>query len=128
MPETQKNEHERDVGPQAVQILEASGVRLFRNSIGAAKLKGFWVRFGVGGKGGSDYVGYMPVRVTEAMVGQLVAVFVGCETKRPKGGVTTPEQKNFIANIKAAGGIAGFARNWQEARALVTDWFARFKA
>lgn len=117
---------EADVSPQIVQALEASGCRLFRNNIGCTKFGQRWVQYGVGGKGGSDQIGYLPVRITQNMVGHVIAVFVGAESKRPVGAKYEQKQIDFITNIKAAGGIAGFVRSWEGARALVSDWFAQF--
>lgn len=119
---------ESDVSPQITQTLKASGVQLYRNNIGKAKFGSRWVAYGVGGVGGSDHIGYLPVRITPAMVGHIIAVFVGAEAKRPIGGEYTDKQKDFLRSIKSAGGIAGFARSWQEARALVLDWFNRFES
>jgi hypothetical protein len=120
------NPSEADVSPQVVQALEASGCILHRNNIGVAKFGPHWVRYGVGGKGGSDHIGFLPVRVTPAMVGQLVAVFVAPEVKRPRGGAYSREQIIFRNAVVAAGGIAGFCHNWEDGRRLVTDWFKRF--
>ena len=120
------NPSEAQVSPQVVQALEASGAILFRNNIGCAKFGQHWVRYGVGGKGGSDHIGYLPVRVTPEMVGHYVAVFVAPEVKRPKGGVYAKEQVLFRDGVRAAGGIAGFCHGWEQGRALVTDWFKRF--
>lgn len=65
-------------------------------------------------KGGSDIVGWKPVVITPEMVGELVAVFVAVECKRP-GARQTPEQKNFIEQVKKAGGYAGFAESVDQA-------------
>lgn len=120
------NPSEAEVSPQVAQALQAYGVRLFRNNIGCAKFGRHWVRYGVGGKGGADHIGYLPVRVTPEMVGHYVAVFVAPEVKRPKGGVYSKEQIIFRDGVKAAGGIAGFTHSWEEGRALVSNWFKRF--
>jgi len=122
------SQSESETSPQVVQALEASGCRLFRNNIGCAKFGQFWVHYGVGGKGGADHIGYLPVRITQEMVGHYVAVFVAPEVKRPKGARYTTEQVIFRDNVLAAGGIAGFCHSWEQGRSLVMDWFARFKA
>ena len=113
---------ESEISSQVEQALQASGVITHRNNVGCAKFKGVYVRYGVGGNGGSDWIGYLPVRITAAMVGRRLAVFCAVECKRDKGGKITPEQKHFIDNVKAAGGIAGFARSWQDARALIMNF------
>jgi hypothetical protein len=122
---TKNGPSESDVSPQIVQAVQATGCQLWRNNSGVAKFGPRWVRYGVG-KGGSDHIGYLPVRVTEAMVGQIIAVFVAVESKRPKGAEYTQDQIDFIANVKAAGGIAGFAHSWEQGRAIFSNWFARF--
>lgn len=94
--------------------------RIFRNPIGGAwQGKGKALRagggdvllkdarfqqFGVGGEGGSDLIGWQSITITPEMVGQRVAIFVACEVKKP-GGTPSPDQFNFIAQVKAAGGI-----------------------
>ncbi len=67
--------------------------------------------------GSPDTVGWRSVVVTPAMVGQTVAVFVGIEVKDRKG-VASDEQKNFLAVLRAGGGLAGLARTVGEARAI----------
>lgn len=124
---------ENDVAPEIAQAFAASGAHMFRNNIGVAKYfpkgggKPFWVRYGVGGKGGSDHIGYLPVRVTQEMVGHYLAVFVAAEAKRPVGGVYDNKQIEFIDNAVAAGAIAGFVRSWEGARQLITDFHTRFR-
>lgn len=121
-----KSLSEAEVSPQIAQAFQASGCQLFRNNIGCAKFGAHLVQYGVGGKGGSDHIGYLPVRITPAMVGHLVAVFVAPESKRPVGGKYNEKQVLFRDNVRAAGGIAGFVHGWEEARALVMDFYKRF--
>lgn len=122
-----RNPSESEVTPQVLQAMEASGCRLFRNNIGKTKFFDRWVAFGVGGVGASDYIGYLPVRITQDMVGHYIAVFVGPETKRPVGAIYHKKQFEWRDNIIAAGGIAGFVHSWEQGRALVMDFFGRFK-
>ncbi len=94
-------------------------VTLFRNNVGARKLEdGTYLKYGVGGTGGSDLVGFKSVVVTEAMVGQRLAVFVAIEVKGPKGTVS-PEQAHFIGVVAGAGGLAGVARSVEDAMDVV---------
>lgn len=116
---------ESDVSPQIIQAVEATGCQIWRNNRGACKYGSRWVKYGVG-DGGSDHIGYLPVRITQNMVGEIIAVFVAIESKRPIGADYQKNQIDFIANIQAAGGIAGFAHKWETGRAIVTNWFARF--
>lgn len=116
---------EANVSPQIVQAMEAAGCTLWRNNKGVARYGERWVAYGVG-KGGSDHIGFLPVRVTEAMVGHVIAVFVAAESKRPKGAEYHKDQIDFIENAKAAGAIAGFAHKWEMGRSMISDWFDRF--
>lgn len=106
-----------------IQIeLAQSGVRLFRFHVGEFKLARGGVLV-VGVPGMSDLLGYTPVTITPAMVGQTVAVFTACEVKTP-GGYTEvarlAKQQQFIHIVQRAGGLAGFARSPQDARAICT--------
>lgn len=85
--------------------MEASrlGHRLLRNNIGQLQDKdGRWVRFGVGGAGGSDLIGW-------TRDGRFAAV----EVKTPTGRVSA-EQKAFIDAVNRSGGIAGVARSVED--------------
>lgn len=62
--------------------------------------------------GGSDLIGWT--------VRDGVAVFTAIEVKG-EGGRATPEQLNFIEQVRAAGGLAGVARSEDEARAILAD-------
>lgn len=75
-------------------------------------------------KGSSDLIGWTPVTITSEMVGQTVAVFTGVETKAA-GGDERTHQENFINQVCAAGGRAGFAYSAEEAVAIVTGGFTR---
>jgi hypothetical protein len=97
-------------------------VLIFRNNVGALKTRGGQlVRFGVGGRGGSDLIGFV-VRPPHA-------IFLAIEVKVP-GAYTEPkhleDQVRFIRAIRAAGGLAGFARSVQDAeeitRGIIRDY------
>ena len=126
MTPTQANQLEADVSPQVVQAMQASGCQLYRNNRGLAKYGQHWVRYGVGPNGSADWIGFLPVRVTQEMVRKYVAVFVSAETKRPKGADYDHNQVKWRDAVLAAGGIAGFCHNWEQGRALVTNWFNKF--
>lgn len=78
--------------------------------------------------GSADWIGWQRVVVTPEMVGQRVAVFVGIEAKREKepdgtgGGVVSKDQERFLNALTDAGGIAGVARNAQDAEDVLTRW------
>lgn len=115
------------------------GVRVFRNNTGTAwqgsgvlnvqrsmqvnvqkgdviLKQGRIVHFGLC-KGSSDVIGFHSVTVTPEMVGKTVAIFLAPEIKTPTGRAT-PEQKNFIAQVNAFGGIGFVARSEEEAAEL----------
>ena len=110
---------ENEVKSQVVDALEKSGATIYRNNIGCAKMGKRFIRYGVGGSGGSDLIGFVPVTVTPDMVGKRLAVFLAVETKREKGGAKTEAQEAFIENIRAFGGLAGFARCWADALSIL---------
>lgn len=101
--------------------LEAAkrGVKLLRNNNGALKNeRGQWVTYGVGGDGGSDYLGWKSITVTPDMVGKKIAIFVACEVKTP-GGKTKKErlekQIDFIKAVNQDGGIGMMVENLDQA-------------
>ena len=94
------------------------GLRLFRNSSGVAVHgDGSRVPYGIG-PGGADLIGWRSVVVTPEMVGSRVAVFAALEVKGMRGNLRQ-EQRQFLAAVEDAGGIAGVARSEGEARRLL---------
>jgi hypothetical protein len=88
--------------------LSDNGCVVFRNNIGSYKTEdGRFIRFGVGGNGGSDLIGW-------TREGKFLAV----ETKSPTGKATA-EQINFIEKVNASGGVAGIARSVEDALRLI---------
>lgn len=106
---------------RAVQLAAPEArTRLLRNNIGAFKDEaGQWVHYGVGGKGGSDTIGWRSIEITPDMVGATVAVFVAAEIKSeewrpPKSGERLKhweQQQAFIAAVVKAGGIGFVAQS-----------------
>jgi len=93
--------------------------RLFRNNIGAMQNeRGDWIRFGVGGKGGSDLLGWTQVEITEEHLGKQLAIFTAVEVKK-KGNKPTDDQEMFLNMVIRAGGIAGVATSPKEAKVLL---------
>jgi hypothetical protein len=89
------------------------GVRLFRNNTGMLRdVRGIPVRFGLC-VGSSDLIGWTPCIIA----GQPTAVFTAIEVK--DRGKPTDEQTKFILAVRAAGGIAGVARNASQAVDLI---------
>lgn len=73
-------------------------------------------------KGSGDLIGWMPMFVTQEMVGKQVAVFTSIEVKRTTGGRTSKEQKNWVQVVKGWGGIAGIANSAEAAEKIVTTY------
>lgn len=91
------------------------GARLWRNTSGFCTCRGRAIRYGVAAPGGSDLIGYLPVTITEAHVGQTLAVFVAVEAKTGKLR-PTPEQAAFLRVIREHGAIAIVARSVEDLR------------
>ncbi len=88
----------------------ALGARLFRNNVGALQnIQGMWVKFGLG-VGTSDLIGWRTRVITTDMVGKSVAIFTAIEVKSQAGKLTA-EQRDFLAAVRASGGIAIEARS-----------------
>lgn len=123
---------EADLMRHLQNLASKLGARLFRQNTGMAWVgkveKGYpgkTVQLGArdvvirnarpfhsGVTGMSDLGGWMPVVVTEDMVGSTVAIYVQVEVK--DGGRATTEQKAWIEAVKRAGGRAGVARSDQD--------------
>lgn len=71
--------------------------------------------------GTSDLIGWTTITVTPDMIGKRLAIFTAIETKESGGGNKRTAQKQFIANVLAAGGYAGFAQSVDAARAIIND-------
>lgn len=83
---------------------------------------GFGMPNGRSLKGPGDLIGYTSVRITPEMVGCWVAVFTDIEVKKDAAAHRRKGQENFICQVKAAGGIAGFAHNPEMAREIVRSY------
>ena len=114
---------ETDVWRAVMKALSPQGYRLFRNQrykgpiVSGGKLTGGYADCGVGGDGGADLIGFRIIEVTPEMVGKRIAQFCAIETKSTRGRKES-EQITFIDGVRAAGGIAGFARSVAEAENL----------
>jgi hypothetical protein len=94
-------------------------VRLFRNNTGTLRDQhGRPVTFGLE-KGSADLIGWTTRTITADMVGQAVAVFTSLEVKAERGRVS-PEQRQWLEAVQAAGGIAGVVRSVEDAQTLLT--------
>ena len=103
---------ERDVLKLLQDAAALMGVTLLRNNVGALQDRyGRWVTYGVGGIGWPDMIGFQTVTVTPEMVGQRIAIFVGVEAKRERGGVVNERQARVLERLRQAGARAGVARS-----------------
>jgi hypothetical protein len=106
---------------QHIRLACSTGpVRLFRNNTGVLRdHHGRPVSFGLC-KGSADLIGWTTRTITAEMVGHQVAVFTSIEVKTATGRLT-PEQKQWLAAVETAGGIAGVARSVADAEALLRN-------
>jgi len=99
---------ETDIQNAIRLALSEEDILNFRNNTGVLKdITGRPVKYGLC-KGSSDIIGIRKTKITSEMVGQFVGIFVAIEVKAP-GKVATPEQLNFLEQIRGHGGIAGVA-------------------
>jgi hypothetical protein len=70
-------------------------------------------------EGIGDLVGWTEITITAEMVGFGIAVFTNIETKSSADARKRASQHNVIAQVKAAGGIAGFAHTPEMAREMI---------
>lgn len=123
-------EHETVVALAQVEMTKR-GARVFKNAMGqgyVGKLSGDYessaghvmeilgarrVTFGVCNPGGSDLIGWRPLRIMPGDVppeGLLVAQFVACECKTAGYNTASKDQKQFLSQVALAGGVAVIAR------------------
>lgn len=65
-------------------------------------------------EGSSDLIGFLPITITQEMVGRRIAVFVASEVKSD-GGVLRTEQRNFLNVVNEAGGIGMVTKTPEDA-------------
>jgi len=88
-------------------------LRLFRNNVGVADVKGSKVRFGLC-KGSSDLIGFLRLEVD----GKKIARFISLEIKTETGRTTT-EQDLWLELVRAFGGFACVVRSVEDAVAAI---------
>ena len=119
MPGRSEGASEQQIQQHIRLACSTGDTRLFRNNTGTLKdQNGRPVQFGLC-KGSADLIGWKRVTVTPDMVGQQVAVFLSIEVKTPTGRVS-PEQRQWLGAVQAAGGIAGVARSVDDALDLLS--------
>jgi hypothetical protein len=72
--------------------------------------------------GTADLCGWQSVKITPEMAGKNIAVFVGIEVKREKGGRSSPAQISFGEALRRDGGIHCVARSAEEAMKIVEEF------
>lgn len=101
-------------------IILGCGAKLFKNVRGTFFTRdGRPIKAGLGANGASDLIGFKTVTITPDMVGRDVAIFCAIEVKTETGQVKK-EQHMFIEAVQKNGGIAGVARNLEDAKKLLT--------
>lgn len=106
-----KKQGETNVWKQAQIDLSPAGFRLFRNQryvgpiVRQGEITNSFANCGLM-NGAGDLIGYRIIRITPDMVGRTFAQFVSLESKVPKGGVVSEDQKNWKAAINKDGGLA----------------------
>ena len=100
---------EANIQKEIMLALSQAGCTIFRNNTGAYRDGDRFIRYGVGGKGGSDLLGI-------SYSGKFLAV----EVKTAKGKPTN-DQLNFINVVKSKNGIAFIARSAEEALQLLNE-------
>jgi len=99
---SKKNTPEGRVLDGCLRYLEAMGIYHWRNNTGAVQFApGRFMRFGK--VGSSDVLGVLPG-------GRLLCV----ECKAPNRGRLSPEQKQFLADVRELGALALVVRGWWE--------------
>lgn len=88
-------------------------LRIFRNNVGVADVRGTKIRFGLT-KGSSDLIGF----IRHTINGVKIARFVSLEIKTATG-KTTEEQDLWLALVRAFGGFACVVRSVEEALAAI---------
>lgn len=126
------NDFVSEAGVQAKLRTEAVcyGGTLWRNNNGAATTDdGRHIRFGLGNDSAklnavwksSDLIGITPMQSTAA--GQVFGVFTAIEVKKPGWKFTWTEREKaqmaMINQVRALGGIGGFAQSVEDYRSLI---------
>ena len=101
---------ERDIQHEII-LATSHLVAWFRNSVGVANVGGRVIRYGIGGKGGSDLIG---IRRSDGR-------FVACEVK-DVGKNPRPEQIAFLELVAGCGGLAFWADSVEDAIRELEVW------
>ena len=126
---------EANVSNDAAITVSKDGGKSFRNNVGGAwtgkKVKEYtkdgkryavienprWIDFGLM-KGSGDRIGWLPVKITAEMVGQVFARFLSLEIKTATGRARK-DQITWHENVWRDGGLTGFCRNDDDVRRVL---------
>lgn len=104
---------------------KAKGGKLLRNRRGMVTLpNGGKMQIGWGPNGTGDRLGYLPVRITPAMVNKVLPVFAMIEVKTDAGRLE-PHQLAIIEEYRDVNAISGCARNAQDCEAILANFIAK---
>jgi len=113
------------MGPKGVRKLQDGSVQILAArsiALGFADVKGDPIA------GAADLPGWTTIHITpelaQQLIGRNIAVFTSMEIKHSTTGRASPEQLNWQAQVRGAGGIAGIVRSLEEAKAVVSEWIA----
>ena len=130
-----KNRSEQNVSNDAAIALSKAGGKSFRNNVGSAwtgiKVREYtengerymilkaprWITFGLT-EGSADRIGWLPVKITAAMVGHVFARFLSMEMKAAKGRAR-PKQVNWHDTVLRDGGLSGFVRSNDDVQKII---------
>ncbi len=119
---------EEAVQAECMILAARVGAALWRNNSGALKDEtGRLVRFGLGNTSSrindvwksADLIGILPMKIEQKHVGTVVGRFWAVECKEPGWKMRPSDkrataQRNFIENVIALGGQAGFAQSVED--------------
>lgn len=105
----------RHPNPRAREAIMSACIELAQRMGGSGER----TRFGLAPDSG-DLIGARREVITPEMIGQAVSIFCSVEVKTDRG-KPSPGQINWADFINGFGGRAGFARNVEEARAIVAN-------
>lgn len=129
---------EANVSNDTAVAASKEGAKTFRNNVGGAWTgikqdrtpdgrlvpKGYtllrnarWIDFGLQ-KGSADRIGWVPVKITPEMVGEMFARFLSLEIKR-EDGRARKEQVIWHDIVTRDGGLSGFIRNADDVRDVI---------
>ena len=126
---------EANVSNDAAIAVSKAGGKSFRNNVGSAwtgiKVREYtengeryiilkaprWITFGLM-EGSGDRIGWLPVKITREMVGQVFARFMSMEMKTAKGRAR-PKQINWHEAVLRDGGLSGFVRSNDDVQKVI---------